>query len=54
MPRSKVPNDPDDLVIPYHLSDRIRHERTQLLVIGLYIIVGGSTASMWLSKLLGF
>ena len=46
--------DPYDPVLMYHLSDRDFNRRTYYMVLGLYLLVGGSMAAMWFTHFLGF
>lgn len=49
----RVP-DPYDPVLQYHLSDRDFNRRTYYGMVGLYVLLGGTTLSMFVMRLLGY
>jgi len=52
MKHSRLPTS-DDPELRYHLSDRDFNRRTYYMVLGLYLVIAGSTGAMWFMKLLG-
>ena len=52
MKHSRLPTS-DDPELRYHLSDRDFNRRTYYMVLGLYLVIVGSTGAMWFMKLPG-